>query len=139
MEHSLNDLNRITPTPTQPQNHRSSASSNETNTARTLPGGQTKEKPSIVANMKQYIQKGFTKLLDELDVMDLCDHLYERAVVDFKFYSTMHISRRHVRESLRYLLLHLSRIGVCKDRMIDALYGSAEYRFIPVFFPEEKI
>ncbi|KAH3755245.1 uncharacterized protein LOC127848858 [Dreissena polymorpha] len=140
MEHSLNDLNWQTPTPLE--NDRTSAPSNKTDTTKTLPCGQRKENTSIIVNMKQSIQRGFTKLLDELDVMDLCDHLYERAVVDFKFYSTMfelHFSRRNVRDISRYLLLHLSRIGVCKDRMIDALYGSAEYRFIPVFFPEEKI
>ncbi|XP_045162469.2 uncharacterized protein LOC123527207 [Mercenaria mercenaria] len=95
-----------------------------------------------VVCLKDSIRKSYTYLLDVLDLLDLCDHLYENYVLEIDFYQKMFdmcYEPRYVRSAKRSLLMHLSTRAVRQDRLINALYGSAQYQLIPYFFPEVRI
>jgi hypothetical protein len=97
---------------------------------------------SNVVCLKDSIRKSYTYLLDVLDLLDLCDHLYENYVLEMDFYQKMFdmcYEPRYIRSAKRSLLMHLSKRSVRQDKMINALYGSAQYQLIPYFFPEVKI
>lgn len=88
------------------------------------------------------IRLSFTYLLDALDLLDLCDHLYEKYILDIEVYQKlfhMCFDPRHTRNAKRSLLMHLSTRTVQRDKLIDALYGSAQYQLIPCFYPDIKI
>lgn len=96
---------------------------------------------SIVC-LRDPIRKSYTYLLDVLDLLDLCDHLYENYVLEMDLYRKlfeMCYEQRHIRNAKRSLLLHLSTRAVNQDKMINALHGSAQYQLIPYFYPEVRI
>lgn len=97
---------------------------------------------SSVVCLRDSIRKSYTYLLDVVDLLDLCDHLYENYVLEIDFYQKMFdmcYEPRYVRSAKRSLLMHLSTRSVRQDKIINALYGSAQYQLIPYFFPEVKI
>lgn len=103
---------------------------------------ETKWGESNVSCLKDSIRKSYTYLLDVLDLLDLCDHLYENCVLEIDIYQKlfdMCYEPRYVRSAKRTLLLHLSTRSVRQDKMINALYGSAQYQLIPYFYPQVRI
>lgn len=88
------------------------------------------------------IRQSYTYLLDVLDLLDLCDHLYEKYVISLAFYKKlfdMCLEPNHVRNAKRSLLIYLSTRAVKRESLIDALFGSAQYQLIPCFYPEVRL
>lgn len=97
---------------------------------------------SNVSCLKDSIRKSYTYLLDVLDLLDLCDHLYENSVLEIDIYQKlfdMCYEPRFIRSAKRSLLMYLSTRSVRQDKMINALYGSAQYQLIPYFYPGARI
>lgn len=93
-------------------------------------------------SLKSAIQHSYTYLLDMLDVLELCDHLYETCLLDINMYQKIFelcYEQHHVIYAKRYLLMYLSTRTICHDKFVDALYGSAQYQLIPLFYPGVNI
>lgn len=93
------------------------------------------------ACLKCAIRYNYTFLLNALVKTDLCDHLYEKGIIDLKFCSRQNnlCRKEDYREAVRNVLMFLSTESICHDDFLHALYDSYLYMLIPYFYPGVQI
>lgn len=90
-------------------------------------------------SLQEAIRKSFTFLLQELDISKLCDNLYEKYVLDLDSYKElfdMWLEQSSVTNAKRLLLYNLSTRTVERENFIEALFGAAQDKLIPRFYPD---